>query len=88
MTDRRECFRRGAKLPRPTRRRFTAEQRWWLEKMAEHVASKLGLDAGDFELPPPEVIVREIVEDLESALEQFKLIAGDLNGGGVSSDNA
>jgi type I restriction enzyme M protein len=32
-------------------------------------------------LPPPEVIVQEIVEDLEAALEQFRLIAGDLNGG-------
>lgn len=32
-------------------------------------------------LPPPEVIAQEIVEDLEAALEQFRLIAGDLNGG-------
>jgi type I restriction enzyme M protein len=32
-------------------------------------------------LPPPEVIAEEIVEDLEAALEQFRLIAGDLNGG-------
>lgn len=32
-------------------------------------------------LPPPEVIVQEIVDDLEAALEQFRLIAGDLNGG-------
>lgn len=29
-------------------------------------------------LPPPEVIAQEIVEDLQAALEQFKLIAGDL----------
>jgi len=29
-------------------------------------------------LPEPDVIAREIAEDLESALEQFKLIAGDL----------
>jgi hypothetical protein len=38
-------------------------------------------------LPPPEVIAQEIVEDLEAALEQFRLIAGDLNsvasGGGT-----
>jgi hypothetical protein len=27
------------------------------------------------------VIAQEIVEDLEVALEQFRLIAGDLNGG-------
>ena len=31
---------------------FTDEQRWWLEKMAEHIASNLGLEAEDFELPP------------------------------------
>jgi type I restriction enzyme M protein len=31
-------------------------------------------------LPPPEVIAQEIVEDIEAALEQFRLIAGDLNG--------
>jgi type I restriction enzyme M protein len=29
-------------------------------------------------LPPPAVIAQEIVEDLQAALEQFKLIAGDL----------
>jgi len=29
-------------------------------------------------LPPPEVIAQEIVDDLEAALEQFRLIAGDL----------
>ena len=29
---------------------FTDEQRWWLEKMAEHIASNLGLEADDFEL--------------------------------------
>jgi type I restriction enzyme R subunit len=31
---------------------FSDEQRWWLEKMAEHIASNLGLEADDFELPP------------------------------------
>jgi type I restriction enzyme M protein len=31
-------------------------------------------------LLPPEVIAQEIVEDLEAALEQFRLIAADLNG--------
>ena len=30
-------------------------------------------------LPPPEVIAQEIVEDLEAALEQFRLIAADPN---------
>lgn len=29
-------------------------------------------------LPAPEVIAQEIVEDLEAALEQFREIAGDL----------
>lgn len=29
-------------------------------------------------LPPPDVIAQEIVEDLEAALEQFRLIAADL----------
>jgi type I restriction enzyme M protein len=32
-------------------------------------------------LPPPDVIAQEIVDDLEAALEQFRLIAGDLNSG-------
>ena len=31
-------------------------------------------------LPPPEVIAQEIVDDLEAALEQFRLIAADLAG--------
>ena len=29
-------------------------------------------------LPPPDVIAQEIVDDLEAALEQFRLIAVDL----------
>ena len=33
-------------------------------------------------LPEPSVIAAEIVADLEAALEQFRLIAEDLNGGG------
>ena len=31
-------------------------------------------------LQAPEVIAQQIVEDLEAALEQFRLIAADLNG--------
>ena len=31
-------------------------------------------------LPAPEIIAQEIAEDLEAALEQFRLIAADLNG--------
>jgi type I restriction enzyme R subunit len=33
-------------------RRFTGEQRWWLEKMAEHIASNLGIEAEDFGYAP------------------------------------
>jgi type I restriction enzyme M protein len=33
-------------------------------------------------LPPPEVIAQEIVDDLEVALEQFRLIAADVGAGG------
>ena len=29
-------------------------------------------------LPPPDVIAQEIVDDLEAALEQFRLIASDI----------
>ena len=31
---------------------FTEEQRWWLEKMAEHIASNLGIEPEDFESVP------------------------------------
>ncbi|WP_291993384.1 type I restriction-modification enzyme R subunit C-terminal domain-containing protein [Candidatus Accumulibacter sp. ACC003] len=31
---------------------FTDEQRWWLEKMAEHIASNLGVEAEDFSYAP------------------------------------
>jgi type I restriction enzyme R subunit len=34
------------------RGRFTPKQRWWLEKTAGHIASNLGLEAEEFELPP------------------------------------
>ena len=41
-----------------------------------------GMSYGDYveqlNLPPPEVIAQEIVDDLEAALEQFRLIASDL----------
>jgi type I restriction enzyme R subunit len=35
-----------------TGKAFTEEQRWWLEKMAEHVASNLGIEAEDFGYAP------------------------------------
>jgi len=31
---------------------FTDEQRWWLERMAEHIASNLGIEAEDFGYAP------------------------------------
>ncbi len=31
---------------------FTDEQRWWLEKMAEHIAGNLGIEAEDFGYAP------------------------------------
>jgi type I restriction enzyme R subunit len=31
---------------------FSDEQRWWLEKMAEHIASNLGIEAEDFGYAP------------------------------------
>jgi type I restriction enzyme M protein len=37
------------------------------------------LEASD-NLPDPDVIAQEIVDDLESALEQFRLIVNDLGG--------
>jgi type I restriction enzyme R subunit len=33
-------------------RAFTDEQRWWLEQMAEHIASNLGIEAEDFGYAP------------------------------------
>jgi len=66
--------------------------RWRVYEYDELVArDKAGLDifwlrdetlADSDNLPPPEVIAQEIVDDLEAALEQFRLIAADLNGNG------
>jgi type I restriction enzyme M protein len=38
-------------------------------------------------LPPPDVIAQEIVDDLEAALEQFRLIAGDLGESAIAMHN-
>jgi type I restriction enzyme M protein len=64
------------------------EGRWRAYSYEEIVArDKASLDifwlkddslADSDNLPPPDVIAQEIVEDLQAALEQFKLIAGDL----------
>ncbi|MFO1223944.1 MAG: N-6 DNA methylase [Burkholderiaceae bacterium] len=67
-----------------------ADGRWRVYDYDELVArDKASLDifwlrdetlADSDNLPPPEVIAQEIVDDLEAALEQFRLIAADLNG--------
>ena len=64
--------------------------RWRVYDYDELVArDKAGLDifwlrdeslADSDNLPTPEVIAQEIIEDLEAALEQFRLVASDLNG--------
>jgi type I restriction enzyme M protein len=64
------------------------EGRWRAYSHAELLArDKASLDifwlkddslADSDNLPPPSVIAQEIVEDLQAALEQFRLIAGDL----------
>lgn len=66
----------------------TPEGRWRVYSYEELVArDKASLDifwlkdeslADSDNLPAPEVIAQEIVEDLQAALEQFRLIAGDL----------
>ncbi|MBE2244500.1 MAG: hypothetical protein IAE86_17220, partial [Burkholderiaceae bacterium] len=42
----------SARESRGEGRRFTDEQRWWLEKMAEHIAANLGIEAEDFGYAP------------------------------------
>ncbi len=64
------------------------EGRWRAYDVAELLArDKASLDifwlrdeslADSDNLPPPDVIAQEIVDDLEAALEQFRLIAGDM----------
>ncbi|HEY1102299.1 MAG TPA: N-6 DNA methylase, partial [Burkholderiaceae bacterium] len=66
----------------------TPDGRWRAYRHDELVArDKTSLDifwlkddslADSDNLPPPDVIAQEIVEDLEAALVQFRLIAGDL----------
>ena len=72
---------------------MTPEGRWRAYEYGELIArDKASLDifwlrddslADSDNLPPPEVIAQEIVDDLEAALEQFRLIAGDLNGASI-----
>jgi len=73
---------------KPTWSAENPEGRWRVYSYDELVArDKASLDifwlkdeslADSDNLPPPDVIAQEIVEDLQAALEQFKLIAGDL----------
>ena len=66
----------------------TPDGRWRAYDYADLIArDKASLDifwlkddslADSDNLPPPDVIAQEIVDDLEAALEQFRLIAGDL----------
>ena len=75
-------------LRQPTWSAENPDGRWRVYGYDELVArDKASLDifwlkdeslADSDNLPPPEVIAQEIVEDLQAALEQFKLIAGDL----------
>lgn len=58
----------------------------WYNLMHKHSGSldifwlKDDAPADSDNLPPPDMIAQEIVDDLEAALEQFRLIAGDLAG--------
>ena len=72
----------------PTWSAENPEGRWRGYDVAELMArDKASLDifwlrdetlADSDNLPPPDVIAQEIVDDLEAALEQFRLIANDL----------
>jgi type I restriction enzyme M protein len=69
---------------------MTADGRWRAYTYDELIArDKASLDilwlkdeslSDSDNLPAPDLIAQEIVDDLEAALEQFRLIAGDLNG--------
>lgn len=75
-------------LRQPTWSPDNPQGRWRVYSHEELVArDKASLDvfwlkddslADSDNLPPPDVIAQEIVEDLQAALEQFKLIAADL----------
>lgn len=83
------CFNPANRHERtPTWSETTPEGRWWPYAYAEIMArDKVNLDIfwlrdesleGSDNLPDPDLIAVEIVEDLEAALEQFRLIAEDL----------
>ena len=72
------------------------EGRWRAYEYADLIArDKASLDifwlkddslADSDNLPAPDVIAQEIVEDLEAALEQFRLIAGDLGADAIEAE--
>ncbi len=74
--------------PSPAQAGERAEGRWRSYDYEELVArDKASLDifwlrdeslADSDNLPPPAVIAREIIDDLEAALEQFRLVEADL----------
>ena len=82
----------------PTWRAEQPEGRWRVYEYDDLIArDKASLDifwvkddslADSDNLPPPGVIAQEIVEDLEAALEQFRLVATDLNGGSNGEEPA
>lgn len=81
----------------PTWNADAPEGRWRAYRYDELIArDKASLDifwlrddslAESDNLPAPEVIAQEIVDDLEAALEQFRLIAADLGGGGSALED-
>ena len=82
----------------PTWSAETPEGRWRAYEIEELMArDKASLDifwlrddtlADSDNLPPPDVIAQEIVDDLEAALEQFRLIAYDLAAADESGPHA
>jgi type I restriction enzyme M protein len=85
-----ECYRPGKRQDRqPTWTEETPDGRWRAYDYDELIArDKVSLDifwlvddslADTDNLPPPGAIAAEIVEDLEAALEQMRLIAEDLS---------
>ncbi|MCK9368052.1 MAG: type I restriction-modification system subunit M [Metallibacterium scheffleri] len=81
----------------PTWSTDTPDGRWRAYRYDELIArDKASLDifwlrddslAESDNLPAPEVIAQEIVDDLEAALEQFRLIAADLGGRGSALED-
>jgi type I restriction enzyme M protein len=85
-------YRPGARDERLEAERF---KRWTYEELADRPGFNLDVWAGvkdesleDIaDLPAPEVIAEEIVENLTAALEQFEAVAADLRGEGVGAED-